>query len=242
MFITVTITTLLCPDLSAPSFIPYTSAELSTVVPPLDLSLLAEHPTVNVEPPLPKDDVPDVELGPDRAAWRADERYPTRSLVTPVEDTVRFVFTQAAQHCFRIDLDAIDPRIRAKIDQPFGKENLLQSFISEAALCHVLLPLWKSGFLAGDACSWDLSCRVGPSAPPLSLSGNGPSVGKPEAVFGIDLHVGTKELKKSLCPPGVDPQMANDLCGMMLDVVSLPGKLALNLEMEEAMGACHPQC
>jgi len=78
--------------------------------------------------------------------------------------------------------------------------------------------------------------QAGPSAPPISLSGNDPSVGKPEAVFGIDLHVGSKELEKSLCPPGVDPQTAKDLCGTMLDAVSLPGKLASNSEMEEALG------
>ena len=148
MFITVTVTTLLCPDLLAPSFIPYTRAELSTVVPPLGFSLLANYPVVGAEPPLPEDDVPDAELGPDCATHRAVERYHTRSLVTPGGDTVWSVFTQASQHRFRLDLDAIDPRITAKIDQPFGKENLLQSFVSEAALRHVLLPLWKSGFLS----------------------------------------------------------------------------------------------
>jgi len=160
MFITVAVTTILCPDLSAPSFIPYTRAELSTVVPPLDFSLLANYPVVVAKPPLPEDDVPDVELGPDRATCRAVERHPTQSLVTPGGDTVRSVFTQAAQHCFRLDLDAIDPCIMAKIDQPFGKENLLQSFVSEATLRHVLLPLWKSGFLVGDEHSWESLCTA----------------------------------------------------------------------------------
>jgi len=141
MFITVTVATLLCPDLSAPSFVPYTKVELSASPPPLDFLLLADYPVVVTEPPLPEDDVLDVELGPDRAARRAIERHPTRSLVTPGGDTVRSVFTQAVQRRFRLDLDAIDPRIRAKIDQPFGKENLLQSFVSEAALRHVLLLL-----------------------------------------------------------------------------------------------------
>jgi len=74
MFITVTVTTLLCPDLSAPSFNPYTRAELSTVVPPLDFSLLANYPVVVTEPPFPEDDVPDAKLGPDRATRRAIER------------------------------------------------------------------------------------------------------------------------------------------------------------------------
>jgi len=160
MFITVTVTTLLCPDLSAPSFIPYTRAELSTVVPPLDFSLLADYPAVVAEPPLPEDDVPDAELGPDRATRRAIERYPTQSLVTPGGDTVRSVFTQAAHRRFRLDLDAIDPRITAKIDQPFGKENLWESFVLEAALRHVLLPLWKSGFLVGDEHSWESLCTT----------------------------------------------------------------------------------
>ena len=130
----------------------------ASVVPARDISLLSDYPTLPVEPPLPGDDVPDTDLGDDRATRRANERHPTRSLVTPVEGTVRSIFTQAAQRRFRSDLDAIDPRITAKIDQPFGKENLLQSFVSEAALRHVLLPLWKSGFLAGDHDSWNSFC------------------------------------------------------------------------------------
>jgi len=130
------------------------------VVPPLDFSLLAGYPVVVAEPPLPEDDVPDMELGPDCATRRVVERHPARSLVTPGGDTVRSVFTQAAQRHFRLDLDTIDPRIAAKNDQPFGKENLLQSFISEAALRHVLLPLWKSGFLVSDEHSWELLCAA----------------------------------------------------------------------------------
>jgi hypothetical protein len=44
----------------------------------------------------------------------------------------------------------------AKLEQPFGKENLNQCFWSEAALCHhVLLPMWKSGVLMGDERPWD---------------------------------------------------------------------------------------
>ena len=157
-FVTVTIATLLCPELSAPAVVAPTSKALDALVPRTDPSLLVSYPGIDVEPPLPEDDVPDTELGLDRANRRADERYPTQSLVTPKEDTVRSVFTQAAQRRFRRELDAVDPRITAKLDQPFGKENLLQSFVSEAALRHVLLPLWKSGFLAGDVYTWDSLC------------------------------------------------------------------------------------
>jgi len=160
VFVTVAVATLLCPDLSAPSFVPYTKVELSALAPALDFSLLADYPVVVAEPPLPEDDVPDVDLGPDCAARRAIERHPTRTLVAPGGDTVRSVFTQAAQRRFRLDLDAVDPHIAAKIDQPFGKENLLQSFVLEAALCHVLSPLWKSGFLVGDECSWESLCTA----------------------------------------------------------------------------------
>jgi len=79
---------------------------------------------------------------------------------------VRAVFNQAVQRNFRHDLDAVDPRITAKIDQPFGnilkfgKENLLQNFVSEAALRHVLLPLWKLGYLYGDDSSWSSLCSA----------------------------------------------------------------------------------
>jgi hypothetical protein len=37
--------------------------------------------------------------------------------------------------------------IRAAVNNPFGKDNLQQSFMSEAAFRHVLLPLFRSRFL-----------------------------------------------------------------------------------------------
>lgn len=88
---------------------------------------------------------------------RAESRYPVQSLVAepPLDPTLRGVFTQAAQHQFKTRLAAIDHCIIAKLDQPFGKENLAQCFYSEPSLRHILLPLWKSGMLAGDVTSWD---------------------------------------------------------------------------------------
>ena len=41
-------------------------------------------------------------------------------------------------------------RVQAKLNQPFGKDNLAQCFSSEASLRHVLLPLYKSAFLSRD--------------------------------------------------------------------------------------------
>ena len=38
-------------------------------------------------------------------------------------------------------------RVRTKLNQPFGKDNIVQCFMSEASLRHVLLPLYKSMFL-----------------------------------------------------------------------------------------------
>jgi hypothetical protein len=88
--------------------------------------------------------------------------FPLNSMVTKGPDplffrhpTVKEAFTQAARNRFKAQLDDLDPRIRAKLEQPFGKDNLQQCFRSEGTLRHVLLPLWKSGFLVGDAMAWD---------------------------------------------------------------------------------------
>ena len=121
---------------------------------------LTGSPAFEIDPPLPDHEVPDTEWNCDQVQRRADERHPTRSLITPAEGTVRAVFNQAVQPDFRHDLDAVDSRITAKIDQPFGKENLPQTFVSEAALRHVLLPLWKSECLHGDDSSWDSLCSA----------------------------------------------------------------------------------
>ena len=51
-------------------------------------------------------------------------------------------------------LESVSPRVRALVNQPFGKENLLQCFKSEARFSHVLIPLWKSGYLPTD--DWDI--------------------------------------------------------------------------------------
>ena len=115
-------------------------------------------PTLPPIPPpvvIPDDTVPDSDLNPDMVLRRARELYPTLTPVTATSPrTLNQAFTQGVQTNFRRRLDSIDPRITAKLDQPFGKDNLSQSFISEAALRHVLLPLWKSGFLFSDSVSW----------------------------------------------------------------------------------------
>jgi hypothetical protein len=46
------------------------------------------------------------------------------------------------------------------LNQPYGKDNLEQFFVSEAALRHILLPLWKSGLVAPD--DWATFRRVSP--------------------------------------------------------------------------------
>ena len=126
---------------------------------PLSLLTLGPRPVTPV--PLPPEDVPDSSLTKASILRRATEHYPLRSAVVlpdPVSTrlpTIREAFTQAAQRKFKATLDELDPRIRAKLEQPFGKDNLTQCFRSEASLRHILLPLWKSGFLAGDTDSWD---------------------------------------------------------------------------------------
>ena len=41
-------------------------------------------------------------------------------------------------------------KVQLMLNQPFGKDNLNQSFKAEARLHHVLLPLFRSGFLGDD--------------------------------------------------------------------------------------------
>jgi hypothetical protein len=126
--------------------------------------LWSELEPISLQPvvPLPDDEVRDELLSPALVLRRATERYPVNSTVTAAASpgTLREAFTQSAQNHFRATLDAIDPRITAKLDQPFGKDNLSQYFYSTPGLRHVLLPLWKSGFLYRDPSSWDAFCAA----------------------------------------------------------------------------------
>jgi len=156
----VTIPTLLCPDFSAPVCAPSARPETDKPSPSSGPQFPTGSPAFEIGPHLPDDEVPDTELDCDQVERQADEQCPTRSLITPAEGTARAVFNQAVQWDFRHNLDAVDPWITAKIDQSFGKENLLQTFVSKAALRHVLLPLWKSGYLHCDDSSWDSLCSA----------------------------------------------------------------------------------
>ena len=117
----------------------------------LELDLTSAHP----QAPLPPDDVRDQDMPLADAVRRAEERYPTASAFDPnTPMTLKTVFTQAVQDRFRATLYGMDDRIRAKLEQDFGKDNLLQCFHAEPALRHVLLPLWKSGCLYQDHKAW----------------------------------------------------------------------------------------
>jgi hypothetical protein len=113
---------------------------------------------------LPDEEVADDLLPLALAVRRADERYPVESIVTTLASTtLQEAFTQAAQCRFMATLNAVDPRVTAQLEQPFGKDNLLQYFYSTPGLRHVLLPLFKSGFLhddPDDPDSWDVLCSV----------------------------------------------------------------------------------
>lgn len=66
----------------------------------------------------------------------------------------------------RRDLDAfaartLSPRVQAVLDQPFGKPNRNQCFLSEPVFRHILAPLLKSNFLsAGDWSILSATCRT----------------------------------------------------------------------------------
>lgn len=118
--------------------------------------LLASFPKLAIAVNVLDDEVADDALPEPVVLRQAEEKCPAQSLVHPQPGTTsRTAFSQSAQHGFKVELSEIDPRIVAHLEQPFGKDNLTQFFISEPALCHVLLPLWKSGFFAGHLDDWD---------------------------------------------------------------------------------------
>ena len=109
-----------------------------------ELSPLPERPCVT---PTPLDD-------PVPEALPLVSTATTQDPILEKTPTLRETFTKASQRQFRQELYTLCPRVQAKLEQPFGKDNLRQCFRAEASLRHVLLPLWKSGFLSGDAWSW----------------------------------------------------------------------------------------
>jgi hypothetical protein len=138
---------------------PPTVSLVSPVLAPVELALAATSLRAAVPNRLPDDEVPDELLDGVLAVRRANERYPVESVITTqTPSTLREAFTQAVQHRFMSTLNTIDPRVTARLEQPFGKDNLSQYFYSTPGLRHVLLPLWKSGFLHGDNDSWGVLC------------------------------------------------------------------------------------
>jgi hypothetical protein len=94
---------------------------------------------------------------------KEDLMYPLHSRILPPNDkqyipSINNSFRKAERERFVLTLDKYNPKIRAKLDQPFGKDNLSQCFHAEPCLRHVLLPLWKSGFLCRDQKSWAQLC------------------------------------------------------------------------------------
>lgn len=53
-------------------------------------------------------------------------------------------------------------RVQTMINQPFGKENIVQCFKAAARLRHVLFPIWKSGFLEDGSQDWINFCLALP--------------------------------------------------------------------------------
>jgi hypothetical protein len=124
-----------------------------------------EETLISLLPPffdcvLPDDNVPDESVTPRVAERPAVERCPMRTLAVPTLCAVASVFTGDFRLSAEARLNQSDLRITAKLDQPLGKENLMQCFYSAPSLRHVLLPLWKSRFLAGCAFAWRALCAA----------------------------------------------------------------------------------
>ena len=88
--------------------------------------------------------------------------FPRMSMITGAHDhqlsgtystlpTVRNTVAKREREEF---VRSLPTRVRVKLDQKFGKENRNQCFVSAACLRHVLIPLYKSGFLV-EPHGWD---------------------------------------------------------------------------------------
>ena len=58
-------------------------------------------------------------------------------------------------------VNTLPTRVQAKLNQPFGKDNLVQCFLSEACLRLVLLPLYKSAYLSREP-DWSAFASASP--------------------------------------------------------------------------------
>ena len=89
------------------------------------------------------------------AKYSGNEEYPKWSVVTTIYDQQESgayrVLPTIGNTVEKIERDlfvkSLPTRVQVKLDQKFGKDNIAQSFKSEACLRHVLIPLFKSGFL-----------------------------------------------------------------------------------------------
>ena len=92
----------------------------------------------------------------DSAAKYSGNEYPKWLVVTATYDqrelgtyrvppTVGNTVAKIERELF---VQSLPTRVQVKLDQKFGKDNTVQSFKLEACLRHVLIPLFKSGFLS----------------------------------------------------------------------------------------------
>ena len=75
------------------------------------------------------------------------ETVPTLEL--PPIPTLNNKYDRLERNCF-VELQ-LESRVRAKLNDPNGKESLNQCFKSQATICHVLLPMIRMGYLPEDS-------------------------------------------------------------------------------------------
>ena len=97
-----------------------------------------------------------------------DYYFPRAPLHAQMEDPapppVPKYFRKKDRESFELSLDDVDKRIRVKLNQPFGKDDLSQCFYLVPSLRHVLLPLWKSGFFTSADSLWTKLEKASPEA------------------------------------------------------------------------------
>lgn len=113
--------------------------------------------------PIPPDDflgTVTVPLPPQMDDETAESHLPITSQAVPTEPSLSKVLNLSSPvNHFKVTdpgrerwlVDNVPTSIRLKLDTPFGKENLNQSFMLEPSVYHTLLPVFKSGYLTPDS-------------------------------------------------------------------------------------------
>jgi hypothetical protein len=107
---------------------------------------------------LEHNDVPRVSLVTAQFAAAATSMSSPALQILSALPTIQASITARERETF---VATLPTRVQVKLNQPFGKDNLVQCFLSEASLRHILLPLYKSAYLLRDP-DWSTFASTSP--------------------------------------------------------------------------------